>query len=253
MATPNKGWTDFADADAINQDLFDTIFADIDASLFAKGATGSRPASPDEGDQYIDTTLLATHGNQIWYDGAAWRENIDKKIWTAKGQILAASASGAVAPEGVGANNTVLVADSSQTRGIRWAATLTATAISGLAQMPTVVRDTTGRTTTSTSYINIVAATISITPRSSSSKILLLFVTEAQNSGTNQNWYQFHDGTTAYGEQDYNCTTANVNLCHVIIGYYTGLTGSQTFTVQWKTNGGTATSGASTLVALEIP
>jgi hypothetical protein len=80
MATTNKGWTDFADADAIDQDLFDVIFADIDTSLFGSGVTGSRPSSPDEGDQYVDTTLDA----QIWYDGDEWRTNVD----TQKGDTL---------------------------------------------------------------------------------------------------------------------------------------------------------------------
>jgi len=63
------------DADLVDQDVIDTIFTDIDTSLFSFGATGSRPAAPDEGDQYVDTTLDA----QIWYDGSAWRENYDKK------------------------------------------------------------------------------------------------------------------------------------------------------------------------------
>ncbi len=42
-------------------------------------------------------------------------------FWTAKGQIAVASASSAASPLTVGSNNTVLVADSAQTLGVKWA------------------------------------------------------------------------------------------------------------------------------------
>ena len=70
MATTNKGWTDFADADAIDQDLFDVIFVDIDTSLFGSGTTGNEPGSPDTGDTFYDTTLSAFKK----YNGSKWIE-----------------------------------------------------------------------------------------------------------------------------------------------------------------------------------
>ena len=120
--TTNKGWsTEDDDTEVFDQaDLAGTAFLDLDASLFASGVTGSRPASPDEGDQYVNTTL----DRQEWYDGAAWRQNIDNKQYTAKGILLSASAASAIAAVSIGSNNALLVADSAQSAGMKWSSTL---------------------------------------------------------------------------------------------------------------------------------
>ena len=120
--TTNKGWsTEDDDTEAFNQaDLAGTAFLDLDASLFASGVTGSRPASPDEGDQYVNTTL----DRQEWYDGATWRQNIDNKQYTAKGMLLTASAASTISSLAVGLNDTVLVANSAAAGGLNWSATL---------------------------------------------------------------------------------------------------------------------------------
>lgn len=49
---------------------------------------------------------------------------------TAKGDIIAATAASTVTNVAAGANNTVLVADSTQTAGVKWSSTLTAPALS---------------------------------------------------------------------------------------------------------------------------
>lgn len=73
-------------------------------------------------------------------------------VYTAKGSIAAASAAGAPMNVSVGANNTLLVADSTQTTGVKWASTLTGlTLTSPTINTPTVTAPAiTGATTIGT-------------------------------------------------------------------------------------------------------
>ena len=49
---------------------------------------------------------------------------VNTSILTTKGDLIVATASSTVARQAVGANNTVFVADSAQTNGVKWSATL---------------------------------------------------------------------------------------------------------------------------------
>jgi hypothetical protein len=64
--------------------------------------------------------------NSTWfYDGAAWAASgggISPSIVDAKGDLIAATAADTVSRLAVGANNTVLTADSTAATGIKWAA-----------------------------------------------------------------------------------------------------------------------------------
>lgn len=74
---------------------------------------------------------------------------MDKAIYSAKGAITAASAAGVPVTVTVGANNTVLVADSAQTAGIKWASTLSGlTLTSPTLNTPTVTSPAITGTTT---------------------------------------------------------------------------------------------------------
>jgi hypothetical protein len=94
--------------------------------------------------------------------------NIDG-ILTAKGDIYAATAAATPDRLEVGANNTVLTADSSTATGLKWAA------VAAGGKVLQVVMGTTSTTTTTTSstYADT-TLTASITPSSSSSKVLVL-------------------------------------------------------------------------------
>jgi hypothetical protein len=74
------------------------------------------PAGSDAVSSIDDT--LATFAGEV---STALSGKIDKSTVTTKGDILVATASGTVARVGVGVNNQVLVADSAQTAGVKWA------------------------------------------------------------------------------------------------------------------------------------
>ena len=77
----------------------------------------TRPASPYEGQLIFetDTDRLA------FYDGSAWKAVGVASTIDAKGDLLVGTADNTVGRQAVGANGTVLMADSTQTNGIKWA------------------------------------------------------------------------------------------------------------------------------------
>lgn len=91
---------------------------------------------------------------------------------TAKGDIYAASASGVVGRVAVGTNGQVLVADSSQTRGLKWDSVSATPRIGQVIQATT----TTYTGTSSSSYVDATGMTATITPTSSTSKVLVTVV-----------------------------------------------------------------------------
>jgi hypothetical protein len=67
-------------------------------------------------------------GTDTWFPVGGLQDMsayVAKSLVTAKGDVIAATASGAVTNVAVGANNTVLTADSAQASGVKWAAPLT--------------------------------------------------------------------------------------------------------------------------------
>lgn len=92
-------------------------------------------------------------------------------ILDAKGDLITATAADTPARLPVGANGTVLTADSSQGTGLRWA---TPSGGGKVLQVVTVNPSTTF-TTTSTSYVDATNYTATITPTLSTSKVLVLF------------------------------------------------------------------------------
>jgi hypothetical protein len=71
------------------------------------------PDSPAVNDTY-------TSGSRTWtWDGTTWNLSSNYHTLTTKGQLLTHTGS-AHAAQNVGANNTLLVADSAQTNGIKW-------------------------------------------------------------------------------------------------------------------------------------
>jgi hypothetical protein len=96
---------------------------------------------------------------------------IQETITDAKGDIIAATAADAVARLAVGANDTVLTADSSTATGIKWAAP----AGGGKVLQVVQVTYSTSTTIASTSFTDT-GLSASITPSSASSKILVQYV-----------------------------------------------------------------------------
>jgi len=141
---------------------------------------------------YVDgvTSALQTQIDSKIGSAAA----INPTIVDAKGDIIAATAADTVARLAVGANNTVLTADSSTATGLKWAAA----AGGGKVLQVVSATKTDTFTSTSTSYTDITGLSVSITPSATSSKIMV-FVNLTGNGApaSNGSYYRLMRGTTA--------------------------------------------------------
>ena len=122
----------------------------------------------------IDTTVFTNAGAAI-----------AKSLVDAKGDIIAATADNTVDRLAVGANDTVLTADSSTATGLKWA-----TPVSGkIGQVINALYDT-ETSTTSTSYGDT-GLSASITPSATSSKVLIIVSLDAILKTGNSGYGEF--------------------------------------------------------------
>jgi len=119
------------------------------------------------------TTLAATaNAVKTTYDLA--NGAIAKSIVDAKGDLVAATAADTVSRLAVGANNTVLTADSSTATGLKWATP------AGGGKILQVVQGTTTTTVTiASTTLTDTGITATITPSSTSSKILIMIASSS--------------------------------------------------------------------------
>lgn len=96
---------------------------------------------------------------------------------TTKGDLLTRSSTTATRL-GVGTNGQVLVADSAEVTGLKWAP-------GGKVLQVVQTTKTDTFSTTSASYTDITGFSVSITPSSTSSKILIIMMVSGSTSGTN--------------------------------------------------------------------
>ena len=125
------------------------------------------------------STVSATELGYLDGVSSAIQTQIDSKIGSAsainptivdaKGDIIAATAADTVAKLAVGSNDQVLTADSSTATGLKWA-----TPAAGGKVLQVVSASTTTQTTISTGTYTDSGLSATITPTSSSSKILIL-------------------------------------------------------------------------------
>jgi len=97
----------------------------------------------------------------------SWATPTDQTPLTTKGDVFTFSTVDARL--GVGANGTVLTADSAETTGLKWAAP----SAGAVVQVKSVTK-TSVFTTTSTSFTDVTGLSVSITPTSASNKILVM-------------------------------------------------------------------------------
>jgi hypothetical protein len=116
--TGTKLWAsgDVVTAADVNQYLMRgvKVFADSTARTNAYGGAGE--PTLEEG----EVAYLLSDNTVYVYDGSAWKAVGVASIIDAKGDLLVGSADDTVAKQTVGANGTVLMADSGQTNGIVW-------------------------------------------------------------------------------------------------------------------------------------
>ena len=178
---------------------------------------------------------------------------------TAKGGLLVGTGSGTVSELAVGSNTQVLTADSTTATGLKWAA-----AASG-GKILQVVQDssTTQESTTSESYVDT-DLSISITPSSASSTILVVAqisgnVTKSSTTEA-ESLFNIVRTSTEIGSARLRLTAASANLSlsssiALIKLDSPATTSSVTYKVQFKSNGASTTtykSISSTLSSLTL-
>jgi hypothetical protein len=95
---------------------------------------------------------------------------IPKSVVTTKGDVVTATASATPARLGVGSNGQVLTADSTTATGIKWA---TVSATPRIGQVVTATTSS-GTATAGSGWVDVTGLSVTITPTSASSKILIV-------------------------------------------------------------------------------
>lgn len=179
---------------------------------------------------------------------------LDKNAVTTKGDILALSAPATLVRLGVGANDDVLVADSSQATGLRWVGGINSSSSIAASR----VRATTSTSTNSSTFVDLDSMTLNVTV-GASNKVLAVF-TGTIKGGNNAATVRILRGSTdlKYG------TGRGGNPWGIPMPLMTlDQPGAGTFTykVQWRVDTGTITqdlqpysaSGDRELVLIVLP
>jgi hypothetical protein len=132
------------------------------------------------------------------------------QVMTTKGDLAAFGTT--VARLGVGSNGAVLTADSAATLGLRWSAGQ---------KILQIVRatDTTSRSTTSTSYVDVTGMSVTITPQKNDSAILILAIFNGGTSWTSNDagngQYRITDSSNNAISGAQNVEIGSINLTGV--------------------------------------
>ena len=172
--TPNFGWAVPTSTDLVKDGAvaIETLGDSIDASLvdLKGGTTGQVLAKASGTDMDFTWTTDAT--------------GIPATILDAKGDIIAATAADTASRLAVGANNTVLTADSSTATGLKWA---TPAAGGGGKVLQVITATAVTEVSNSTSTYADTGLTATITPTSATSTILVMVdIGVRKNEGNTQ-------------------------------------------------------------------
>jgi hypothetical protein len=169
------------DVDTINEEIVYVTGVSGDTLTISRGqaGTGTPGVSGIAHNAGASIKHVLTSSDLIYFNTA-----IQPDTLTAKGDIYAASASGVVGRVGVGTNGQVLTADSSQTRGLGWS-----TISPRIGQVVTATTSS-GTSSASAGWVDITGLSVTITPTSATSKILIVSsFTTATSSGSSSLYF----------------------------------------------------------------
>jgi len=169
------------------------------------------------------------------YDGSSWvavgGAGLTSPL-TTKGDIWGYSTTDARIP--VGANGTVLTADSAETTGLKWAAPASNSLTTGYAE--TVA----SQSTTSTSFTDL--ATVTSVTVTTGTKALVIFGSGIAPGNAGYISPDISGASTVAASNDNSCVFEGTEAYQTRAIVFSGLTaGSNTFTIKFRANTGTCT------------
>jgi hypothetical protein len=190
---------------------------------------------------------VGAHGHTADSVGA-----VANSLATTKGDIFVATGNATLVRQGVGANGTVLTANSAQADGVEWAAPASPASASSIIN--------TFESTTSTSYAALTTAqSVTLT---TGTKVLVLLTCLARSDNTTNNPRSYMgvavSGATTIAASDglsvmTRCILANNNNARVAAAIYlTCNAGSNTFTAQFRQPDYTGTFGDRSLIVIDL-
>ncbi len=199
------------------------------------------------------STTLAATANAVKTTFDLANGAIAKSIVDAKGDLVAATAADTVSRLAVGANGTILTADSAEATGLKWATPGAATPTSGNASVLTF------QTTTSTSYTDLATSGPACTV-TTGTKALVMFgcnMTSTNALAVGRMDFAISGATTRAASDDtaflYSNATNNAQFAGSRVVTVTGLTaGSNTFTAKYITNTGTEQFGNRFITVIDL-
>jgi len=131
----NSQFTIAIDPDTINEEIvFITAGPSGDTFTVTRGRAGTSAISHSTGAS-VKHVLTSDDLTSFETGSATANAAIPKSTVTTKGDLIVATASSTVTRVAVGANNTILTADSTAASGVKWAATAADTSINPLMLM----------------------------------------------------------------------------------------------------------------------
>jgi hypothetical protein len=157
------------DPDTINEEIVFITAVSTDTFTIVRGQAGTSNIT-HSGGATVRHVLTSSDLN-FYTAGVATADGaVQKSVATNKGDLLVATSSATIARQGVGTNGQVLTADSTLTNGLKWASISVTPRIGQVVTAETA----TTTTTTSTSFVDATGLSVTITPTSATSKILIL-------------------------------------------------------------------------------